>query len=129
MFSQKMGVMFDSQGLRLSVEVLDKITNRFKSTSKELGGNRLVDELDFHQVNDALRKHAPWRTFLHERLDKEISNGEYERRYNFTTLRDDVMHGRIVFPNYQSFKSRGASIDQIVELIDHLDAYLDSAGG
>jgi hypothetical protein len=121
--------MFDSQGLRLSVEVLDKITTRFKFTSKELGGNRFVDELDFHQVNDALRKHAPWRNFLHERLDKAISNGEYERRYNFTTLRDDVMHGRIVFPNYQTFKSRGASIDQIVELIDHLDAYLNSAGG
>jgi hypothetical protein len=116
----------DGQGLNLSVEVLEKIRKRFESTSKDLGGNRFVDELEFHQVNDALRKHLPWRQFLHERLDKEISNTDYESRYNFTKFRDAVMHGRIVFPTYQTFKSRTVSIGRVVELIDLLEEYLNA---
>ena len=121
--------IFDGQGLNLSTDVLDRITQRFKSAGRELGGNRFVDELEFHQINDALRKHLPWRNFLHERLEKGISHGDYDRRYDFTSLRNDVMHGRIVFPDYKTFKSRNASFDRIVELIDHLEAYLNFTGG
>ena len=57
-----------------------------------------MDELDFHQVNDALRKHPPWRDFLHERRGKTLSNSEYERLYNFTNFRDAVMHGLDTIP-------------------------------
>jgi hypothetical protein len=120
--------VFDRKGLSLSVEVLERVTERFKSTGKELGGNRFVDELDFHHVNDELRKHLPWREFLHDRLKKVISNSEYEELYNFTKLRDAVMHGRIVFPTYQTFKSRNASVGRVVDLIDHLEAYLSGLG-
>ena len=41
---------------------------RFESTQRELGGNRFVDELDFHNVYDALKKHRPWRDFLDKTL-------------------------------------------------------------
>ena len=82
-----------------------------------------MDELDFHHVNEALRKHSPWRDFLHDKLGKSLSNGEYERLFNFTDFRDAVMHGRILFPAYRHFKERSSMISQIGELIDHLDAY------
>jgi hypothetical protein len=90
-------------GLNLSAAAVDKIRVRFETAKSKLGGNRFVDELDFHQVNDALRKHSPWRNFLHDRLGSPVSNTEYERRHSFTGLRDAVMHGRIVFPTYQDF--------------------------
>jgi hypothetical protein len=111
------------KGLNLSSEVLEKVRKRFESVRQKMGGNRFVDELDFHQVNDALRKHSPWRDFLHERLGRALSNSEYERRYNFTDFRDAVMHGRILFPAYRDFKQSLSIISQIGELIDHLDAY------
>ena len=111
------------KGLNLSSEVLEKVRKRFESVRKKMGGNRFVDELDFHQVNDALRKHSPWRDFLHERRGKTLSNSEYERLYNFTDFRDAVMHGRILFPAYRDFEERRSTISQIGELIDHLDAY------
>jgi hypothetical protein len=120
--------VFDGKGLNLSDGVLEKVAERFKSTGKELGGNRFVDELDFHHVNDALRKHSPWREFLHDRLGKVMSNSEYGELYNFTKLRDAVMHGRIVFPTYQTFKSHNASIGRVVDLIDHLEAYIGGLG-
>jgi len=111
------------KGLNLSPEILEKVRKRFESVRQKMGGNRFVDELDFHHVNESLRKHMPWRHFLHERLGRALSNGEYERLYNFTDFRDAVMHGRILFPVYLDFKQRLSTISQIGDLIDHLDAY------
>ena len=111
------------QGLNLSPEVLEKIRQRFESARQKMGGNRFVDELDFHHVNDALRKHSPWRDFLHEKLGKSLSNSEYEKLYNFTDFRDAVMHGRILLADYRNFKEHCSMISQIGELIGHLDAY------
>ena len=116
------GVSSD-KGLNLSREVLEKVRQRFESVRQKMGGNRFVDELDFHHVNEALRKHSPWRDFLHERLGRVLSNGEYERLYNFTDFRDAVMHGRVLFPFYLDFKQRLSTISQIGDLIGHLDAY------
>jgi len=111
------------KGLNLTPEVLEKVRKRFESARQKMGGNRFVDELDFHHVNEALRKHSPWRDFLHEKLGKSLSNSEYERLYNFTDFRDAVMHGRILFPAYRNFQERRSMISQMGELIDHLDAY------
>jgi len=116
------GVTNDN-GLNLTSEVLDRARKRFEAARKDLGGNRFVDELDFHHVNDALRKHAPWRTFLHKRLGTTLTNTQYEKVYNFTGLRDAVMHGRVLFPTYRDFKEGSTAITKIGELIDHLDAY------
>jgi hypothetical protein len=115
--------LLSDEGINLTPEVLEKVRKRFESARQKMGGNRFVDELDFHHVNEALRKHSPWRDFLHEKLGKSLSNGEYERLYNFTDFRDAVMHGRILFPAYRNFKERSSMISQIGELIDHLDAY------
>lgn len=111
------------EGLNLSPEVLEKVRKRFESVRQKMGGNRFVDELDFHHVNEALRKHSPWRDFLHERLGRAVSNGEYEGLYNFADFRDAVMHGRVLFPVYLDFKQRLSTISQIGDLIGHLDAY------
>jgi len=111
------------KGLNLTAEVLEKVRKRFESARQKMGGNRFVDELDFHQVNDALRKHSPWRDFLHQKVGKSLSNSEYDRLYNFTDFRDAVMHGRILFPAYRNFQKSSSTIGQIGELIDHLDAY------
>lgn len=113
------------KGLNLTAEVLEKVRKRFEAARQKMGGNRFVDELDFHQVNDALRKHSSWRDFLHQKVGKSLSNSEYERLYNFTDFRDAVMHGRILFPTYSAFQKRSSTISQIGELIDHLDAYRD----
>ena len=112
------------KGLHLTGEVLDKLRKRFSAVAKEMGGHRFVDELDFYHVSEALKKHSPWREFLHERLGDKISNTEYDRRFCFTKLRDAVMHGRIVFSTYQDFKKKSSSVVNIGELIEHLDAYL-----
>jgi len=112
-----------AKGLNLTAEVLEKVRKRFESVRQKMGGNRFVDELDFHQINDALRKHSPWRDFLHGKLGTSLSNSEYERLYNFTDFRDAVMHCRILFPAYWDFKKRSSTISQIGELIGHLDAY------
>ena len=117
------------QGLNLSSEVLDKVSKRFALARKELGGNRFVDELDFHNVNDALRKHLRWRDYLHQQVGRTLSNGEYEKLYNFTELRDAVMHGRVLFPTYRHFKGGTRAISKIGELIDHLAAYRASTTG
>jgi hypothetical protein len=114
--------------LKLSNEVLAEADEQFKQTRKQLGGNRFVDELQFHHIGDALRKHTPWRDFLDERCGKKISSSKYEDLYTFTKLRDAVMHGRVVFPTYELFKSRKASVEQAVDLIDHLEAYLGRVG-
>src|SRR5438045_7314064 len=88
-----------------------------------MGGNRFVDELQFHQVNDALKKHSPWREFLHQRLGRGLSNSEYDEHYNLTKLRDKVMHGRVLFPTYRDFTQFTGVIDKIAEFIGHLDGY------
>jgi hypothetical protein len=111
------------KGLNLTSDVLEKVRKRFESARKKMGGNRFVDELDFHHVNEALKKHSPWRNFLHQRLAKPLSNGEYDRLYNFTDFRDAVMHGRVLFPTYWAFQKHGSTISEIGKLIDHLDEY------
>lgn len=117
------------QGLNLTDEVLDKVSERFESAKQELGGNRFVDELQFHHVYDALKKHTPWREQLHQRLGQSLSNGEYDRRYDFTTLRDAVMHGRVLFPTYRRFKECTRIIGKIPELIGYLEAYIGPPTG
>jgi hypothetical protein len=114
----------DPKGLNLTPDVLEKAAERFESARREMGGNRFVDELQFHQVHDALRAHTPWRDFLLQRTGKEISNREYNRLYNFTGLRDGVMHGRVLFPIYGEFKLFARTIDNIAEYIGYLDAYV-----
>ena len=115
------------QGLNLSPEVLEKVSKRFELARKELGGNRFVDELDFHSVNDAHRKHLPWRNYLHQQVGGTLSNAEYEKLYNLTELRDAVMHGRVLFPTYRHFKNGTRTISKMGELIDHLTAYRPSS--
>jgi len=113
----------NEKGLNLTLEVLEKVRKRFESARNKMGGNRFVDELDFHHANEALKKHSPWREFLHQKLGKSLTGGEYDRLYNFTDFRDAVMHGRVLFPTYWAFQKHGSTISQIGELIDHLDAY------
>lgn len=115
-------------GLSLSPKALEVVRQRFEATRREMGGNRFVDELQFHQVNDGLRKHSPWREFLRRRLDRDISNGEYDRLFDFTKLRDGVMHGRVLFPTYRDFTQFTRAINNIGELIVLLDAYTAPAG-
>lgn len=110
-------------GLSLKDDVIAKVRDRFQSSQQELGGDRFVDELDFHHVHEALKKHAPWRTFLHERLGENLSGNGYDKRYNLTKLRDDVMHGRVVFPTYRRFKERVQGFRNVVEFLGHLEAY------
>jgi len=112
----------DPTGLHLSVDVLNTAQQRFDSSRSKMGGNRFVDELQFHHVHDALKKHARWRTFLEQRLGK-LSNGKYDDVFNFTELRDTVMHGRVLFPTYQQFIQLSGMIDRIGDLISHLEAY------
>ncbi len=112
-----------SAGLVLKDDVIAKVTTRFESSQKELGGNRFVDELDFHHVHEALKKHEPWRDFLNHRLNECLSDSGYDKRYTVTRLRDAVMHGRVVFPTYRHFKEGVQAIRNIAELIKHLDRY------
>lgn len=114
----------NEKGLHLTPASLAKIMERMKPSWKENGGNRFVDELDYHQVNTALAKHTPWRQFVTDRIGKSISNHEYDRLFNFTRLRDDVMHGRVLFPTYREFKERTSFIGRIGKFIALLDDYL-----
>ena len=116
----------DDGGLNLATKVLEKVRAQFDLTRREMGGNRFVDELQFHEVHDALRKHLTWRDFLQQRLARKLSNSEYDRRYNFTRMRDKVMHGRVLFPTYPIFEQFTGVIDNIAEFIGHLDAYTES---
>ena len=54
-------------------------------------------------MNEALKKHLPWRGFLYDRIGRKLSNNEYDKLDSFTELRDGVMHGRILFPVYREF--------------------------
>jgi hypothetical protein len=119
------GVSSD-KGLNLSPQVLSKASERFESVRKDLGGNRFVDELDFHNVNDALKKHSPWRVYLNQQVDNPLSYSAYDKLFNFTKLRDAVMHGRVLFPTYRHFKESALAISKMPWLIDHLAAYCAS---
>jgi hypothetical protein len=114
----------NGNGLNLTPEALEKIQRRIGPMWRDNGGNRFVDELDYYQIASALRKHQPWRKFLIDKLGGDISNCEYSRRFDFTDLRDSVMHGRTLFPTYNEFVSSSVKIRKIGELIIYLDAYL-----
>jgi hypothetical protein len=113
----------DESGLNLTPEATEKVRKQFKSARQKLGGNRFVDELQFHQVNDALRKHSSWRSFLNGRLGRSLTENQYKGRYEFTSLRDAVMHGRVLFPTYVDFGKFIATIDNMGHFIDYLHAY------
>jgi hypothetical protein len=114
----------DEKGLNLTQDNIEKIKKRIKPTWIENGGNRFVDELDYHQINTSLKKHLPWRAFLKKNIGEPTSNSEYDRFYNFTDLRDAVMHGRVVFPTYQRLRENLSRIQRIDHLVARLDEYL-----
>jgi hypothetical protein len=116
--------LIDEHGLTLTPAGLAKIKERIGPSWLENGGNQFVDELDYHQVNASLSKHPPWRSFLNEQIGLAFSNGGYDRPYNFTSLRDAVMHGRVLFPTYREFKESTPLIRNIGRLIDLLGEYL-----
>jgi hypothetical protein len=114
----------DGTGLSLSDKALQMIRGRIGPVWRTNGGNRFVDELDYRQVHTALGKHQRWREFLAKRPGGAVNDAEYGQRFNFSDLRNSVMHGRTLFPTYRDFTSSGTKIKRIGELIDHLDAYL-----
>lgn len=117
----------DSHGLLLSEETLAKVRARFESSRKDMGGNRFVDELDFHDVQTALKKHPPWREYLHSQIGKKLSNHEYDGFFTFTRLRNAVMHGRVLFPTYRDFLPALAQVGNIVDLFGYIRAYCSAA--
>jgi hypothetical protein len=110
----------DPTGIDLDSEALAIPLQRFEAAKQVAGGNRFVDELDFHQVHEALKAHEPWRKFL---LGRNISKKQYEKHFSFTTIRNDVMHGRTIFPTYERFKRRRRAIEKMIEWIDLLCDY------
>jgi hypothetical protein len=116
--------LMDERGLTLTANGLAKIRERIGPSWLENGGNRFVDELDYHQVNHSLSRHAQWRGFLSERVGRNFSNTGYDRDFNFTALRDAVMHGRVLFPTYREFKESIPRMRNIGKLIDLLGDFL-----
>jgi hypothetical protein len=116
--------VLDEKGLNLTQESIAKIKARMKPTWLENGGNKFVDELDYHQINTSLKKHLTWRAFLSKTTGIGAGNGEYDRSYNFTELRDEVMHGRVLFPTYRKFRENIPHIQRIDHLVALLDEYL-----
>src|SRR5581483_7763250 len=110
----------DASGITLEIEHLAEPIRRFEAAKQNAGGNRFVDELDFHQVHEALKAHEPWRAFL---VKKQISSSPYEKHFAFTTFRNDIMHGRTMFPTFERFKKRRSALAKMVEWIDLLYAY------
>jgi len=115
--------ILDEKGLCLSPKEVERIRKRINTEWKENGGNRFIDELDYRQVHRALGKHQPWRTFLNQRVPGGIGYSEYGQRFNFTDIRNAVMHGRTIFPTYEEFKKRSAKVREIREFIKYLDSY------
>lgn len=111
------------EGLNLTDNVCEKVSRRFELTVREFGGNRFVDELEFHHIHDALKRHRPWRDFLCKISGICHSNTGYEKLYGFTELRNAVMHGRLLFPTYQHFQDGIMAIDNMMELIHYLSQY------
>ena len=56
---------------------------------------------------------------------KRESKSEYDRLYDFTDLKDAVMHRRVLFPTYREFLKHIPLTKSIGELIGLLDKYLD----
>lgn len=110
----------DASGIKLGVQHLAEPIKRFEAAKQHGGGNRFVDELDFHQVHEALKVHEPWRAFL---IKNQISNSQYEKHFSFTTFRNDIMHGRTMFPTFERFKKRRRAFARMVEWVDLLYAY------
>jgi hypothetical protein len=110
----------EATGINLDPEKLTDPLKRFEAAKQMAGGNRFVDELDFHQVHDALKGHESWRRFL---LAKQVSKSQYDKHFSFTALRNDVMHGRTIFPTFERFKKRRRTLVKMVEWIDLLYAY------
>jgi hypothetical protein len=79
---------------------------------------------DYHQINTSLKKHLTWRVFLSKTTGISASNGEYDRSYNFTELRDEVMHRGVLFPTYLKFRENIPHIQRIDHLVALLDEYL-----
>jgi len=112
--------VLDDRGIHLLDDQLDQPRQRFEQAKAKGGGNRFVDELDFHQVAAALEAHDLWRAFLSQ---KKITQKQYDKHFSFTTIRNDVMHGRTIFPTYERFRKRRRVVRKMVEWIDHLYAY------
>jgi hypothetical protein len=74
-------------------------------------------------VNEALRKHSSWRSFLDRKCGGSLTQNQYKSLYEFTSLRDSVMHGRVLFPTYGDFGKFIDKIDDMGSFIDCLDAY------
>jgi hypothetical protein len=110
----------DPSGIKLTAEELAESLKRFEEAKRHAGGNRFVDELDFHQVHEALKAHEPWCAFL---VKKQISKSQCEKHFAFTTFRNDIMHGRTMFPTFDRFKKRCRAVAKMVEWIDLLYAY------
>ena len=56
-------------------------------------------------------------------MKHQISESQYQRHFAFTTFRDDVMHGRTMFPTFERFKRRRRVVARMVGWIDLLYAY------
>jgi hypothetical protein len=61
-----------------------------------------------------------WRIFLNERVGKL---NKYDKAYDFTELRDSVMHGRVLFPTCQQFIEFSGMIERIGNFIEQLETY------
>lgn len=110
----------DASGIKLGVEHLAEPIKRFEAAKQNAGGNRFVDELDFHQVPEALKAHEPWRAFL---VKNQLSKSQYDKHFAFTSFRNDIMHGRTMFPTFEGFKKRRCAVARMIEWIDLLYAY------
>jgi hypothetical protein len=110
----------DCTGIELDAGDLKRAQQRFSSAKADGGGNNFVDHLDFHHLNKALWKCDWWREFLGRR---GISRTQYEKEYNFNPIRNEVMHGRVLFPTYQQFTNRRTAIAKMADWIDLLYAY------
>jgi hypothetical protein len=54
----------DAAGVNLNPEKLTEPLKRFEAAKQKAGGNRFVDELDFHEVHEALKGHESWCQFF-----------------------------------------------------------------
>lgn len=118
----------DARGLGLSEKLAHRMRSRFEKSRKAFGGNRFVDELDFRPIYEALRQHARWREFLDKRMGKPLCNAEYDAYFDFTHIRNAVMHGRVLFPTYGEFLKCSERIALFPAFIDNLRAYLEAKG-
>lgn len=115
----------DDSGLVFDGPLPKRLRKNFKKTLAKNGGNRFIDALGFSHISQALAHDDVWRQFLDHRLSGKINAQTYDEKYKFVDLRNAVMHGGTPFPDYEMFKRRGIDIENIWELIGHLEAYRD----